>query len=117
MMSSIRFDRARLAEAAGDQFLAATDIADLLVRRGLPFRQAHGVVAGLVRTAVDSGRVLSELTRDELAAQSPLLDDDEFYAVLSDGAWLESKRSAGGTSLFRVTEQLEQARAALASAQ
>jgi argininosuccinate lyase len=117
MMSSIRFDRARLAEAAGDQFLAATDIADLLVRRGLPFRQAHGVVAGLVRTAVDSGRVLSELTRDELAAQSPLLDDDEFYAVLSDGAWLESKRSAGGTSLFRVTEQLEQARAALAAAQ
>jgi argininosuccinate lyase len=117
MMSSIRFDRARLAEAAGDQFLAATDIADLLVRRGLPFRQAHGVVAGLVRIAVESGRALSQLTRDELAAQSPLLDDDEFYAVLSDGAWLESKSSVGGTSLYRVTEQLEQARVALAAAQ
>jgi argininosuccinate lyase len=117
MMSSIRFDRARLAEAAGDQFLAATDIADLLVRRGLPFRQAHGVVAGLVRIAVESGRALSQLTRDELAAQSPLLDDDEFYAVLSDGAWLESKSSVGGTSLYRVKEQLEQARVALAAAQ
>jgi argininosuccinate lyase len=117
MMGSIRFERARLAEAAADQFLAATDIADLLVRRGLPFRQAHGVVAGLVRTAVDSGRVLSELTRDELAAQSPLLDDDEFYAVLSDGAWLESKVSVGGTSLSRVRDQLEQARAALAAGQ
>jgi argininosuccinate lyase len=117
MMGSIRFDRERLAAAAGDEFLAATDIADLLVRRGLPFRQAHGVVAGLVRTAVDSGRVLSELTRDELAAQSPLLDDDEFYAVLSDGAWLESKCSAGGTSLYRIRYQLEQARAALAASQ
>jgi argininosuccinate lyase len=113
MMSSIRFDRARLAHAAADEFLAATDVADLLVRRGVPFRQAHGVVAGLVRTAVDSGRTLSELTPDELAAQSPLLDD-EFYALLRDGAWLESKVSEGGTSLDRVAAQLERARAALA---
>jgi argininosuccinate lyase len=75
------------------------------------------VVAGLVRTAVDSGRTLSELTGDELAAQSPLLDDDEFYAVLSDRAWLESKVSVGGTSSSRVADQLEQARAALASSQ
>ena len=43
-------------QAAGDEFLAATDIADLLVRRGVPFREAHGVVAGLVRTAVDAGQ-------------------------------------------------------------
>jgi argininosuccinate lyase len=117
MMGSIRFDRERLASAAGDEFLAATDIADLLVRRGLPFREAHGVVAGLVRTAIESGRDLSELTHAELAAQSPLLDDDEFYAVLSDGAWLESKRSVGGTNLTRVRDQLEQARAALGLSQ
>ena len=55
-----------------------------------------------------------ELTPDELAQQSPLLDD-EFYALLRDGAWLESKRSQGGTSLARVREQLERARAALES--
>jgi argininosuccinate lyase len=66
-----------------------------------------------VRTAVDSGRTLSELTPDELAAQSPVLDD-EFYALLRDGAWLESKVSEGGTSLDRVTTQLQRARAALA---
>ena len=47
MMESISFRRERLAAAAADEFLAATDIADLLVRRGMPFRQAHGVVAGL----------------------------------------------------------------------
>jgi argininosuccinate lyase len=112
MLSSITFRRERLTAAAADEFLAATDIADLLVRRGLPFRQAHGVVAGLVRTAIAAGKDLSELTREELADASPLLDD-EFYAVLSDGAWLESKVSEGGTSLARVRDQLQRARATL----
>jgi argininosuccinate lyase len=112
MMSSITFRRERLAAAASDEFLAATDIADLLVKRGIPFREAHGVVAGLVRVAVSQGKALSALSRGELAAASPLLDD-EFYAVLNDGAWLESKISEGGTSLGRVREQIDRARAAL----
>jgi argininosuccinate lyase len=112
MLSSIRFRRDRLAAAAADELLAATDVADLLVRRGLPFREAHGVVAGLVRTAIDQGKPLSALTPEELANQSPLLDD-EFYALLRDGAWLESKRSQGGTSLPRVREQLDRARIVL----
>ncbi|MBV9006766.1 MAG: argininosuccinate lyase [Solirubrobacterales bacterium] len=112
MLGSITFHRERLAAAASDEFLAATDIADLLVRRGLPFREAHGVVAALVGAAVRQGKALSALTPEELAEQSPLLDD-EFYAVLRDGAWLESKVSAGGTSLRRVREQIERARAAL----
>ena len=112
MLTTIRFRRERLAAAAADEFLAATDIADLLVRKGIPFREAHGVVAGLVRTAVDSGRPLSGLTESELREHSPVLDE-EFYAVLSDGAWLESKASEGGTSVRRVREQLERARATL----
>jgi argininosuccinate lyase len=112
MMSSITFRRERLASAASDEFLAATDIADLLVGRGVPFREAHGVVAGLVREAISSGRSLSELSREELEAYSPLLDDD-FYVLLREGAWLEAKVSEGGTSLPRVREQLERARAEL----
>jgi argininosuccinate lyase len=114
MLSGIAFDRERLAAAAGDEMLAATDVADLLVRRGVPFREAHGVVAGLVKLAVDSGRSLSELTTEELAEHAPALDG-EFYAVLSSGAWLESKVSAGGTAGARVSEQIEQAHAALAA--
>jgi argininosuccinate lyase len=113
MLGSIVFDRERLAQAAGDEFLAATDVADLLVRRGVPFRQAHGVVAALVRTAIESGKTLSELTEEELSEQSPLLDR-EFYEILSAGAWLEAKVSEGGTSLGRVREQLERARGELA---
>ena len=78
----------------------------------MPFREAHGVVAGLVRHAIDNDKRLSELTPAELAEQSPLLDG-EFYRLLEDGAWLETKISEGGTSLERVREQLLRARAAL----
>jgi len=113
MLSGLAFDRERLAEAASDEMLAATDIADLLVRRGMPFREAHGVIGGLVRTAVESGRSLSELTREEIAAQSELLDD-EYYEVLKGNAWLESKVSAGGTASGRVAEQIAAAREVLA---
>ena len=68
MLASATFHRERMAAAASDELIAATDIADLLVRKGVPFRSSHGVVAGLVRLAVDSGRRLSDLT-DGGAAQ------------------------------------------------
>jgi argininosuccinate lyase len=113
MVGGLTFRRERMAAASSDELLAATDVADLLVRRGLPFREAHGVVAGLVRMAVESDRRLSELTLEELTEASSGLLDDEFYALLRDGAWLESKVSEGGTSLSRVREQLDRARAAL----
>src|SRR6201991_807558 len=114
MLESMTFKRERLAAAATDEMLAAVDVADMLVKRGVPFRQSHGIVAGLVRTAVESGRVLSQLSREELTQHSEVLDDD-FYAVLSQGAWLESKESEGGTALARVREQLAHAKAALDS--
>jgi argininosuccinate lyase len=109
MLGGLRFDRERLQAAAADEMVAATDIADLLVRKGMPFREAHGVVGAIVRTAVASGRTLSELTADELAAHSDLLGDD-YYEALSDGAWIDSKVSAGGTGAARLDEQLQVAR-------
>ncbi len=121
MLSGVSFDRERLERAASDELIAATDVADLLVRRGLPFREAHAVVARLVRTAVDSGRQLSELTPEELTAQNELLDASsggarEYYKVLARDSWLESKISKGGTALPRVREQLASARALLEQA-
>src|SRR6476620_4034526 len=109
MIEGARFNRERLSEAASDEMLAATDVADLLVKRGMPFRQAHGVVAGLVRHAVERGVTLSDLSRDEVAELAPSLDEG-YYEVLAQSSWLESKVSAGGTALERVREQLEYAR-------
>jgi argininosuccinate lyase len=114
MLPGIRFDRDRMAAAAADEMAAATDIADLLVRRGMPFRQAHGVVGGLVRHALEHGVQLSEISRDELAGFSELLDD-EYYEVLAEGSWLDSKLSRGGTSAAAVEKQLEIAAGSLAS--
>ncbi|NLT06665.1 MAG: argininosuccinate lyase [Solirubrobacterales bacterium] len=115
MLATISFDRDRMAAAATDEALAATDVADLLVKRGVPFRRAHGIVGAIVRTAVDSGRALSELTEDELAELAPDLDG-AYYELLRDDAWLESKVSDGGTAQARVREQLAQARHLLAEA-
>jgi argininosuccinate lyase len=109
MLRGITFDRDRMAAAASDEFIAATDVADLLVRRGVSFREAHGLVGGLVRAAVERGKKLSELTEEELRELAPPLDG-EFYELLDEGAWLESKVSEGGTSLTRVREQLAHAR-------
>jgi argininosuccinate lyase len=112
MLGAITFDRDRMAAAAADEFLAATDVADMLVRRGIPFREAHGIVGGVVRAALEQGKSLSELSREELAAHSPLLDE-QFVALLEPGTWLEGKVSEGGTALARVRDQLDRARAAL----
>jgi argininosuccinate lyase len=115
MVEGVRFSRERMSSAASDELLAATDVADLLVRLGVPFREAHGVVAGLVRTALDSDRTLSQLTLDELAAHSEVLaaHSAELLEVLAPSSWLESKISEGGTATVRVQEQIEAARALL----
>jgi argininosuccinate lyase len=115
MIAGVRFDRERMAQAASDELIAATDVADLLVRLGVPFREAHGVVAGLVRTALDDGRTLSQLATDELAAHSETLaaHAEQYHDVLAQRSWLESKVSEGGTSSTRLAEQLAAARAAL----
>ena len=112
MIGGLSFDREALEAAAADEMIAAVDVADLLVRRGMPFREAHGVVGDLVRTAIDRGVALSELGAEEVREHSDLLDE-EYYEVLSSGSWLETKVSAGGTASARVAEQLEAAESAL----
>jgi argininosuccinate lyase len=114
ILEDIAFDRARLEEASGDEMLAATEVADLLVRQGVPFREAHGIVGELVRDAVASGKPLSGLSREEIAARSEVLGD-EYYEVLQRSSWLESKQIAGGTGSAPLAAQIEEATAALAT--
>jgi argininosuccinate lyase len=115
MLGGMTFNREAMEAAASDEFIAATDVADLLVRRGVPFREAHGIVGGLVRAAVDRGKKLSELDEDELRELAPQLDG-EFYELLDEQAILESKVSDGGTAMARVRDQLAQARQVLREA-
>ncbi|HUH82096.1 MAG TPA: argininosuccinate lyase [Solirubrobacteraceae bacterium] len=115
MLAGARFDREAMRAAAADELVAATDVADLLVRLGTPFREAHGIVAGLVREALEAGKPISDLDEQQLAAHSELLaaHRDELRQALSPGGALESKVSEGGTSTARVLEQLALARTAL----
>jgi argininosuccinate lyase len=117
MIEGVSFDAQRMREAAADEMIAATDLADLLVKQGMPFREAHRVVAGLVRSALDSGRILSQLTAQELARHSEAFAGEEgaarYHETLSQSSSLESKVSQGGTALSRVKEQLELARGVL----
>ncbi len=112
MLAGIAFDRERLEAASGDEMLAATEVADLLVRHGVPFREAHGIVGGLVREAVERELALSDLTPAELKRHSEHLDES-FYEVLQRSSWLESKRIAGGTGSVPLAAQIEAARGAL----
>ena len=114
MLEGIAFDRERMEAASGDEMLAATEVADLLVRRGVPFREAHGIVGGLVRDAVERGRSLSELSPEELKQRSEHLDDS-YYEVLRRSSWLESKRIAGGTGSAPLGLQIAEARETLAA--
>jgi argininosuccinate lyase len=114
MLAGIEFDRERLGEASGDEMLAATEIADLLVRRGVPFREAHGIVGGLVRDAVEQGKSLSELSEEELRARSEHFDAS-YYEVLKRSSWLESKAIDGGTASAALARQLAEAGETLAA--
>jgi argininosuccinate lyase len=112
MLGGMAFKQERLAAAAEDEMLAATDLADALVQEGVPFREAHGLVGGLVRSALDSGKSLSELSDSELDG----VPEEARQAVrraLEAGRTIESKVSAGGTASDRVEEQLVLAREAL----
>ena len=115
MLATVTFVRERLAAAASDELIAAVDLADQLVSSGVPFREAHGIVAGLVRVAVADGRSLSSFSDADLKTLAPAIDPQAFRELLNRQSWLESKVSVGGTALVRVREQLAAARAALAA--
>lgn len=96
-----------------NEFLLATDLADYLVARGMPFRQAHEVVGKLVRECEDSDSTLSELPLESYQAQSELFEED-VKQVLDFDASLASRDAAGGSAPTAVEEQLVAAEEALA---
>ena len=108
-VATLRFDTARMAAAAPEGFALATEIAEWLVQRGMPFRQAHEVAGGCVRVAEVRGVELWELTDDELAGVSPVLTT-EVRERLSARSAIEARARFGGTAPARVREQLSSLR-------
>ena len=101
----------RMREAIDDGTLA-TDLADYLVKRGLPFRDAYGAVAALVKTAVDRGEGLQSLTIEDLQGQSELFTADALKLLNVDHS-IGLRQIPGGTGSEAVTAQLRQAHQAL----
>ncbi len=109
MLPHITLNAERTAAAATENYSLATDFADQLARKGLPFRQAHDAVGKLVRYAEQKGAALEELTLAELRKFSPLFDE---HALSIDAASsLAARDVPGGTAPSRVREALQAARA------
>jgi argininosuccinate lyase len=106
MISTLRFNTARMAELAPAGFTLATDIAEWLVRQGVPFRIAHEAAGACVRAAETRGIGLDELTDEELAAINPNLTP-RVREVLTVSGSIASRDAYGGTAPDRVAEQRE----------
>ncbi|MBI4247852.1 MAG: argininosuccinate lyase [Candidatus Rokubacteria bacterium] len=110
MLASLTFHVDRMRAAAGDNFATATDLADYLVGKGLPFREAHEVVGRVVRHAIDSGQTLETLGLDELRRFSDLFGPDVKAAITVEAS-LRARAVTGGTAPDAVRRSLELARA------
>ena len=109
LMATLTFDTERMAEAAPAGHALATDVAEWLVRKGVPFREAHELSGACVRLCDERGVQLWELTDAELSGVSPALTPDVREVLTVRGA-LDARASFGGTAPARVQEQLEAAR-------
>ncbi len=113
MVSGIEAKPEAMRAALAQGHATATDLADYLVRHGLPFRDAHEAVAKSVRFAGDSGRDLSQLTLKELQQFSDKVGNDVFSILSTEGS-LASRSHAGGTAPSAVRAAIAQARSDLA---
>ena len=107
------FDTTRMAELAGQGFSLATDVAEWLVRRQVPFREAHEIAGACVRLCEERGIELDEMSDADLAGIDERLTP-EVREVLTVAGSIDSRDGVGGTATARVAEQLEAARAELA---
>ncbi|MBD0369551.1 MAG: argininosuccinate lyase [Pyrinomonadaceae bacterium] len=110
VLRNTRLNKSRAMKAATGGHMNATELADYLVRKGVPFREAHDLVGHIVLRAIESGVELEGLALNELKQFSPLIEDD-VYQSLSLEQTLATKAQTGGTSPERVAEALAEARA------
>jgi argininosuccinate lyase len=116
MVSTLKVNTEHMARAAGESYMLATDLADYLVSvKGVPFREAHGIVSKLCGYAMSQEKGLHQLDIEEYRRFSPQFSED-VYAVTAETS-VAARDVEGGTAPRRVEAALEQARTLLDSAQ
>ena len=112
LLANLKFNEARLARGLGGGYMTATDLADYLVIKNIPFRQAHAIVGRTVAYAIGKGKELPELTLKELKKFSEVIEEDVFKVLSIEGS-VNSRVSLGGTSGKMVGKALKRAEKAL----
>jgi argininosuccinate lyase len=109
MLPTIEVKRNNMREAARRGYSTATDLADYLVRKGMPFRDAHETVGRAVRLCIDTERDLSELSLEELGNFSDAIEADVFDVLTVEGS-VAARDHVGGTAPAQVRKAVERAR-------
>jgi len=109
MFPGILFHTLKMRETAGDAYSTATDLAEYLVQKGVPFRKAHEITGRIVLSCIKEKKRLADLTLQELNEFSPLISAD-IYSCLKADESVKNKRSLGGTSLGEVKKQIKRLR-------
>jgi argininosuccinate lyase len=109
MFPQIRFNESKMSRTAGEGFSTATDVAEYLVKKGVPFREAHEITGKIVSHCIRTGKDLSSLELGVLQAFSPVISED-ILTALQPGESVKARSSYGGTSPTEVRRQIKRYR-------
>ncbi len=116
LQEGMTFNTTRLSQAVNEDFSNATDVADYLAAKGVPFREAYNLVGKVVKTSIAQGKLLKDLTLAEWQALHPAFADD-IYAAIAPKTVVSARNSFGGTGFEQVRQALATAQTKLANSQ
>ncbi|MBW4418895.1 MAG: argininosuccinate lyase [Myxacorys californica WJT36-NPBG1] len=114
LREGLEFKTARLQEAVAEDFSNATDVADYLAAKGVPFREAYNLVGKVVKTSLAANKLLKDLTLDQWKELHPAFEED-IYAAIAPEQVVSARNSFGGTGFDQIHRALESAKQRLAS--
>jgi argininosuccinate lyase len=109
LIEKVEVDRERMLQAASEEYTNATDLADYLVMKGIPFREAHQITGKAVQYAEKKGVKLDDLALDEFRSFAPTIGEDVFDYIRIEGS-IDHRQSIGGTARQRVAQQIKKAK-------
>jgi argininosuccinate lyase len=114
LREGLEFRTTRLAEAVAADFSNATDVADYLAARGVPFREAYNLVGKVVKTCVSAGKLLKDLSLEEWQALHPAFAED-IYQAIAPRQVVAARNSYGGTGFEQVSRAILAARSQISA--